>query len=169
MVANRKTNQLCYLRVTVTGPFLLRFCVSSLKCTKMRILVIRCFQNCTSSITFFACFHVKDITDMKASFEAGDDPISDREDDVDINSVAGLLKLYFRQLDEKLFPQYIFEDLNKCARECDLGNWFYCLNVLLYWSTSWLPPVSLLRMPSAFVNRLYGSFGHAGFHCSQWL
>nr|CAB3266566.1 SLIT-ROBO Rho GTPase-activating protein 3-like [Phallusia mammillata] len=57
----------------------------------------------------------QEITEMKGLFEAGEDPISEREDDADINSVAGLLKLYFRQLDEKLFPQYIFEDLEKCA------------------------------------------------------
>ena len=48
---------------------------------------------------------------MKAQFDRGEDPISPREDEVDINSVAGLLKLYFRQLDGKLFPFYVVDDL----------------------------------------------------------
>lgn len=48
---------------------------------------------------------------MKNQFDRGDDPISAREDEVDINSVAGLLKLYFRQLDGKLFPSYVVDDL----------------------------------------------------------
>lgn len=48
---------------------------------------------------------------MKTQFDRGEDPISAREDEVDINSVAGLLKLYFRQLDGKLFPSYVVDDL----------------------------------------------------------
>ncbi|XP_078485711.1 SLIT-ROBO Rho GTPase-activating protein 1-like isoform X2 [Ciona intestinalis] len=62
----------------------------------------------------------QEITEMKRLFEAGEDPVSEREDEVDINSVAGLLKLYFRQLDEKLFPRYIFDDIVQCAHISDM-------------------------------------------------
>lgn len=48
---------------------------------------------------------------MKAQFDKGDDPISEEGDEVDINSVSGLLKLYFRQLEGKLFPNYVVDDL----------------------------------------------------------
>ena len=54
---------------------------------------------------------------MKSQYEKGEDPIVDQDDKADINSVAGLLKLYFRELNEKLFPQYMFDDLMKCARK----------------------------------------------------
>lgn len=53
----------------------------------------------------------QDITEMKTQFDKGEDPISEMDDEVDINSVAGLLKLYFRQLDGKLFPSYVVDDL----------------------------------------------------------
>uniref|UniRef100_F6TSN4 Uncharacterized protein n=1 Tax=Ciona intestinalis TaxID=7719 RepID=F6TSN4_CIOIN len=64
----------------------------------------------------------QEITEMKRLFEAGEDPVSEREDEVDINSVAGLLKLYFRQLDEKLFPRYIFDDIVQCAHISDMED-----------------------------------------------
>jgi len=54
---------------------------------------------------------------MKSLYEKGNDPVLEHNDKADINTVAGLLKLYFRELEEKLFPQYIFDDLMKCARE----------------------------------------------------
>lgn len=54
---------------------------------------------------------------MKGCFERGEDPVSEKQDKTDINTVAGLLKLYFRELDEKLFPQYVFDDLVLCARK----------------------------------------------------
>ncbi|XP_039264984.2 SLIT-ROBO Rho GTPase-activating protein 1-like isoform X3 [Styela clava] len=53
----------------------------------------------------------QDISEMKTQFDKGEDPVSEMEDEIDINSVAGLLKLYFRQLDGKLFPSYVVDDL----------------------------------------------------------
>ncbi|KAL7669037.1 hypothetical protein ACOME3_009708 [Neoechinorhynchus agilis] len=50
-----------------------------------------------------------DINDFKEQFERGDDPllsVSSR----DMNSVAGLLKLYFRELKDPLFPREKFDD-----------------------------------------------------------
>ena len=54
---------------------------------------------------------------MKSRFEKGEDPVSEKQDKSDINTVAGLLKLYFRELDERLFPPYVFDDLVQCARK----------------------------------------------------
>ena len=59
---------------------------------------------------------------MKLQFEKDENPISEKGDKVEINAVAGLLKLYFRQLDENLFPSYVFDDLVQCARKSFLNN-----------------------------------------------
>lgn len=42
---------------------------------------------------------------------AGEDPLVDDQTDHDINSVAGVLKLYFRGLENPLFPKERFLDL----------------------------------------------------------
>lgn len=42
---------------------------------------------------------------------AGEDPLVDDQSDHDINSVAGVLKLYFRGLENPLFPKERFLDL----------------------------------------------------------
>lgn len=41
----------------------------------------------------------------------GEDPLVDDQSDHDINSVAGVLKLYFRGLENPLFPKERFLDL----------------------------------------------------------
>lgn len=41
----------------------------------------------------------------------GEDPLVDDQSDHDINSVAGVLKLYFRGLENPLFPKECFLDL----------------------------------------------------------
>ena len=41
----------------------------------------------------------------------GEDPLVDDQSDHDINSVAGVLKLYFRGLEKPLFPEERFLDL----------------------------------------------------------
>lgn len=48
----------------------------------------------------------------------GNDPLIDEESNHDINSVAGVLKLYFRGLDNPLFPKDRFNDLISCVRKC---------------------------------------------------
>lgn len=47
----------------------------------------------------------------------GNDPLIDEESNHDINSVAGVLKLYFRGLQSPLFPKDRFNDLISCVRE----------------------------------------------------
>ena len=44
----------------------------------------------------------------------GNDPLTDEENNHDINSVAGVLKLYFRGLENPLFPKERFNDLLSC-------------------------------------------------------
>lgn len=47
---------------------------------------------------------------------AGEDPLSDSECDLD--SVAGVLKLYFRGLEPPLFPYDSYSQLLECVRKC---------------------------------------------------
>ncbi|CAH8453869.1 unnamed protein product [Dicrocoelium dendriticum] len=58
-----------------------------------------------------------EINDFKVAFEHDEDPLTDVCDARDINSTAGLLKLYFRELGEPPFPNSIFLSLISCARE----------------------------------------------------
>ncbi|XP_078104601.1 SLIT-ROBO Rho GTPase-activating protein 3 isoform X2 [Sander vitreus] len=51
-----------------------------------------------------------EVNDIKNSFERGEDPLIDDQNDHDINSVAGVLKLYFRGLENPLFPKECFLD-----------------------------------------------------------
>ncbi|EHB13905.1 SLIT-ROBO Rho GTPase-activating protein 3, partial [Heterocephalus glaber] len=48
-----------------------------------------------------------EVNDIKNSFERGEDPLVDDQNERDINSVAGVLKLYFRGLENPL----LFQDL----------------------------------------------------------
>ncbi|XP_052823234.1 SLIT-ROBO Rho GTPase-activating protein 1-like isoform X2 [Octopus bimaculoides] len=57
-----------------------------------------------------------EINEFKSSFEKGEDPLIDMVDASDINSVAGVLKLYFRELREPLFPLHLFDELINCTR-----------------------------------------------------
>lgn len=58
-----------------------------------------------------------EINNMKEAFEKGDDPLAYTTDASDINSVAGVLKLYFRELREPLFPIQYFDQFMELARK----------------------------------------------------
>lgn len=58
-----------------------------------------------------------EINAMREAFERGEDPLADVSDASDINSVAGLLKLYLRELREPLFPIFYFDQLMEISRE----------------------------------------------------
>jgi len=47
----------------------------------------------------------------------GEDPLVDDQSDHDINSVAGVLKLYFRGLENALFPKERYLDLISTTSE----------------------------------------------------
>lgn len=50
------------------------------------------------------------LEDEEFGSSAGEDPLVDDQTDHDINSVAGVLKLYFRGLENPLFPKERFLD-----------------------------------------------------------
>ena len=57
-----------------------------------------------------------EINNFRDGFERGDDPLADVSDASDINSVAGVLKLYLRELREPLFPIVYFDQFMELAR-----------------------------------------------------
>lgn len=58
-----------------------------------------------------------EINNFRESFERGEDPLADVTDASDINSVAGVFKLYLRELREPLFPILFFDQLMELARK----------------------------------------------------
>ncbi|XP_023042725.1 SLIT-ROBO Rho GTPase-activating protein 2 isoform X6 [Nomascus leucogenys] len=56
-----------------------------------------------------------EVNDIKNAFERGEDPLAGDQNDHDMDSIAGVLKLYFRGLEHPLFPKDIFHDLMACV------------------------------------------------------
>ncbi|CAK5088996.1 unnamed protein product [Meloidogyne enterolobii] len=74
--------------------------------------------SCIRALSLFALQHQGvfrisgsqiEINRMREAFENGEDPLKDVKSATDTNSIAGLLKLYFRELKEPLFPFYLFD------------------------------------------------------------
>ncbi|KAI8130916.1 SLIT-ROBO Rho GTPase-activating protein 1-like [Lucilia cuprina] len=63
-----------------------------------------------------------EIANFKESFERGEDPLADTTDASDINSVAGVLKLYLRELRVPLFPKFYFESFISIAEMQTKGD-----------------------------------------------
>uniref|UniRef100_A0A9J7YGC8 Rho GTPase activating protein 4a n=1 Tax=Cyprinus carpio carpio TaxID=630221 RepID=A0A9J7YGC8_CYPCA len=55
-----------------------------------------------------------EVNQLKDAFEKGDDPLADGRCDMD--TVAGVLKLYFRGLEKPLFPEDNYEQLMECGQ-----------------------------------------------------
>ncbi|XP_039616774.1 SLIT-ROBO Rho GTPase-activating protein 1 [Polypterus senegalus] len=93
-----------------------------------------------------------EVNDIKNSFERGNDPLADEENNHDINSVAGVLKLYFRGLENSLFPKERFNDLISCIRIDNLyERALYLRKILLTFPRSVL---IVMRYLFAFLNHL---------------
>ncbi|XP_039665441.1 SLIT-ROBO Rho GTPase-activating protein 1 isoform X2 [Perca fluviatilis] len=93
-----------------------------------------------------------EVNDIKNSFERGNDPLADDENGHDINSVAGVLKLYFRGLENPLFPKERFNDLLSCIRIENLyERALYIRKILLTIPRSVL---IVMRYLFAFLNHL---------------
>uniref|UniRef100_A0A665W280 SLIT-ROBO Rho GTPase-activating protein 1 n=1 Tax=Echeneis naucrates TaxID=173247 RepID=A0A665W280_ECHNA len=93
-----------------------------------------------------------EVNDIKNSFERGNDPLTDDENNHDINSVAGVLKLYFRGLENPLFPKERFSDLLSCIRIENLyDRALYIRKILLTIPRSVL---IVMRYLFAFLNHL---------------
>jgi len=58
-----------------------------------------------------------EINNFRDAFERGEDPLADVTDASDINSVAGVLKLYLRELREPIFPIQYFDHFMELARK----------------------------------------------------
>lgn len=56
-----------------------------------------------------------EINDMKQLFENGRDPLAGLNHWKDINAVAGLLRVYFRELEDPLFPSAHYQDFIKAS------------------------------------------------------
>ncbi|XP_063754061.1 SLIT-ROBO Rho GTPase-activating protein 1 isoform X3 [Eleginops maclovinus] len=93
-----------------------------------------------------------EVNDIKNSFERGNDPLADDDNNHDINSVAGVLKLYFRGLENPLFPKERFNDLLSCIRiESLYERSLYIRKILLTIPRSVL---IVMRYLFAFLNHL---------------
>ncbi|KAM4695673.1 rho GTPase-activating protein 4 [Rhinophrynus dorsalis] len=56
------------------------------------------------------------VNEIRSSFERGEDPLDDSYTGQDVDSVAGVLKLYFRGLEKPLFPNEMFNELLACIQ-----------------------------------------------------
>ncbi|XP_064822833.1 SLIT-ROBO Rho GTPase-activating protein 2-like isoform X3 [Oncorhynchus masou masou] len=56
-----------------------------------------------------------EVNDIRNAFERGEDPLAGDQNDHDMDSIAGVLKLYFRGLDHALFPKEVFHDIISCV------------------------------------------------------
>lgn len=93
-----------------------------------------------------------EISAFKEAFERGEDPLRDVVDASDANSVAGVLKLYLRELREPLFPIFLFDQLTECAK-CSTSDEFIKKIVPLLETLS-QPTLLVLRYLFAFLNHL---------------
>ncbi|XP_067217186.1 SLIT-ROBO Rho GTPase-activating protein 1-like isoform X2 [Linepithema humile] len=93
-----------------------------------------------------------EIYKFKESFERGEDPLAYITDASDINSVAGLLKLYLRELREPLFPLIYFEKLIDISKNNSPNDIIIKLKELI----STLPKsiIIVLRYLFSFLNHL---------------
>ncbi|XP_058525084.1 SLIT-ROBO Rho GTPase-activating protein 2 isoform X2 [Ochotona princeps] len=93
-----------------------------------------------------------EVNDIKNAFERGEDPLAGDQNDHDMDSIAGVLKLYFRGLEHPLFPKDIFHDLTACVTMENLQERaLHIRKVLLV-----LPKTTLIimRYLFAFLNHL---------------
>ena len=76
------------------------------------------------------CKEINLCTDL-VCYYTGEDALSDVVDASDMNSIAGVLKLYFRELREPLFPLHLFDALVECTSKLFLSL-FSCISVYLF-------------------------------------
>ncbi|KAG7244664.1 hypothetical protein INR49_029683 [Caranx melampygus] len=93
-----------------------------------------------------------EVNDIKNAFERGEDPLVDDQTDHDINSVAGVLKLYFRGLENPLFPKERFLDLISTTKLDPGGERAHHLQQIIV--TLQRPVIIVMRYLFAFLNHL---------------
>uniref|UniRef100_A0A8C5MS57 SLIT-ROBO Rho GTPase activating protein 2 n=1 Tax=Leptobrachium leishanense TaxID=445787 RepID=A0A8C5MS57_9ANUR len=93
-----------------------------------------------------------EVNDIKNAFERGEDPLEEDQNDHDLDSVAGVLKLYFRGLSIPLFPKEIFHDLLGCVSMENIHERASHIRRVLLSLPS--PTIVLMRYLFAFLNHL---------------
>ncbi|XP_067359779.1 SLIT-ROBO Rho GTPase-activating protein 3-like isoform X2 [Channa argus] len=93
-----------------------------------------------------------EVNDIKNAFERGKDPLVDDQTDHDINSVAGVLKLYFRGLENPLFPKERFLDLISTTKLDSGAERAHHLQQIIV--TVQRPVIIVMRYLFAFLNHL---------------
>ncbi|XP_065218066.1 SLIT-ROBO Rho GTPase-activating protein 1-like isoform X2 [Planococcus citri] len=93
-----------------------------------------------------------EINNFKEAFERGEDPLADVTDASDINSVAGVLKLYLRELREPLFPIIYFEQFMQLAQLDSKHEFISRMRELV--QSFPRPVIIFLRYIFAFLNHL---------------
>ncbi|KAL9702695.1 hypothetical protein quinque_006213 [Culex quinquefasciatus] len=93
-----------------------------------------------------------EISNFKEGFERGDDPLSDTTDASDINSVAGVLKLYLRELREPLFPLIYFDHFVTLAQLESKHE--IVLGIRKFFQTLPKSVIIVIRYLFAFLNHL---------------
>ncbi|XP_045931884.1 SLIT-ROBO Rho GTPase-activating protein 3-like isoform X4 [Micropterus dolomieu] len=93
-----------------------------------------------------------EVNDIKNAFERGEDPLVDDQSDHDINSVAGVLKLYFRGLENPLFPKERFLDLMSTTKLDSGAERAHHLQQIIV--TLQRPVIIVMRYLFAFLNHL---------------
>ncbi|XP_026475211.1 SLIT-ROBO Rho GTPase-activating protein 1-like isoform X4 [Ctenocephalides felis] len=97
-----------------------------------------------------------EINNFRENFERGEDPLADMTDASDINSVAGVLKLYLRELREPLFPIIYFDHLMELARELNEleSKHDFVIKMKDFIANLPRPVVIVMRYLFAFLNHL---------------
>ncbi|XP_011265888.1 SLIT-ROBO Rho GTPase-activating protein 1 isoform X1 [Camponotus floridanus] len=93
-----------------------------------------------------------EINNFREWFERGEDPLADVTDASDINSVAGVLKLYLRELREPLFPIIYFEHLMELAQLESKQDFVNKMKEMI--ASLPRPVVIVMRYLFAFLNHL---------------
>ncbi|XP_048343708.1 SLIT-ROBO Rho GTPase-activating protein 3 isoform X1 [Sphaerodactylus townsendi] len=93
-----------------------------------------------------------EVNDIKNSFERGEDPLADDQNERDINSVAGVLKLYFRGLEDPLFPKERFQDLISTIKIENLAERVHQVQQIII--TLPRAVIIVMRYLFAFLNHL---------------
>uniref|UniRef100_A0A8C2I6F8 SLIT-ROBO Rho GTPase-activating protein 2 n=1 Tax=Cyprinus carpio TaxID=7962 RepID=A0A8C2I6F8_CYPCA len=123
--------------------------------------ILLCITSCIRFINLYGLQHQGifrvsgsqvEVNDIKNSFERGNDPLTDEENNHDINSVAGVLKMYFRNLDNPLFPKEKFNDLIACVRTESLFERALSIRKIL--TTTPRPALVVMRYLFEFLNHL---------------
>ncbi|XP_030624280.1 SLIT-ROBO Rho GTPase-activating protein 3 [Chanos chanos] len=91
-----------------------------------------------------------EVNHLRDAFERGEDPLTDSECDID--SVAGVLKLYFRGLEKPLFPEESFGQLMECVQIENMTERAAQIKAII--STFPRPVVIVMRYLFAFLHHV---------------